>query len=61
MTYETISLKREELYEQGWSRPMRDLAKDYGLSDTGLAKICRRLKVPLPGRGYWAQRQAGRT
>lgn len=61
MAYETISLKREELYEQVWSRPLRDLARDYGLSDTGLAKICLRLKIPLPGRGYWAQRQAGRT
>lgn len=61
MAYETISLKRDELYEQVWSRPLRDLARDYGLSDVGLAKICRRLKVPLPGRGYWAQRQAGRT
>lgn len=40
---------------------MRDFAKDYGLSDVGLAKICRRLKIPLPGRGHWAQRQAGRT
>lgn len=61
MAHETICFKRDELYEQVWSRPLRDLAKDYGLSDVGLAKICRRLKVPLPGRGYWAQRQAGRT
>lgn len=60
MAYETICLKREELYEQVWSRPLRDLARDYGLSDVGLAKICRRLKVPLPGRGYWAQRHAGK-
>lgn len=61
MAYETIRLKRDELYEQVWSRPLRDLAKDYGLSDVGLAKICRRLQIPLPGRGYWAQRGAGRT
>lgn len=61
MTKETICLKREVLYEQVWSQPMIELAKHYGLSDVGLAKICRKLKVPLPGRGYWAKRKAGRV
>jgi hypothetical protein len=60
MTRERICLKREELYEQVWSQPMIDLAKQYGLSDVGLAKICRKLKIPLPGRGYWAKHKAGR-
>jgi len=61
MAYETIRLKREELYEQVWSRPLRDLAKEYGLSDVGLAKICRRLNIPAPGRGYWAKKDAGKA
>lgn len=60
MAQQSICLKREELYEQVWSQPMIELAKHYGLSDVGLAKICRKLKVPLPGRGYWAKRKAGR-
>jgi len=59
MNPETIRVTREELYEQVWSRPMRDLAKEYGLSDVGLAKICRKLEIPLPGRGYWARIDAG--
>lgn len=61
MAYETVRLNREELYNQVWSRPLRDLAKEYGLSDVGLAKICRRLKIPVPGRGYWAKKDAGKT
>jgi hypothetical protein len=61
MAYKTVRLKREELYEQVWSRPLRDLAKEYGLSDVGLAKICRRLNIPVPGRGYWAKKDVGRT
>lgn len=61
MTRETIRLTREELYEQVWAHPMRELAQEYGLSDVGLAKICRRLDVPLPGRGYWAKKDAGRA
>ncbi len=61
MVQERMCLKREILYEQVWSQPMIELAKQYGLSDVGLAKICRKLKVPLPGRGYWAKHKAGRT
>ncbi len=50
---------REELYEQVWSRPVIHVAKEYGLSDGGIAKVCRKLNVPLPGRGYWAKKQYG--
>lgn len=46
------SLNREELYKQVWSQPMTKTAKSYGLSDVGLAKLCRKLNVPTPGRGY---------
>lgn len=24
-----------------------------------LGKVCRKLQIPLPGRGYWAKKQAG--
>ena len=60
MAQERICLKRDALYEQVWSQPVIELAKQYGLSDVGLAKICRKLKIPLPGRGYWAKHKAGR-
>jgi hypothetical protein len=53
---ETIKLYREELYEQVWSIPMTKLAKQYQISDVGLAKICKKLKIPVPGRGYWAKK-----
>lgn len=35
------------------------LAKEYGISDVGLAKICKKLHIPVPGRGYWANKTAG--
>lgn len=46
-------ISREQLYELVWSKPLSGLAKDLGLSDAGLGKICRRLDIPLPGRGAW--------
>ena len=50
---------REELYGEVWKEPVSVVAKRYGVSDTALAKVCRRLNVPLPPRGYWAKLRAG--
>jgi hypothetical protein len=36
------------------------LAPQFGLSDVGLAKLCRRHSIPLPPRGHWAKLSAGR-
>jgi len=52
-------LTREELYEKVWSQPMTRTAESYGLSDVGLAKICRKLNIPTPGRGYWRKQELG--
>jgi len=55
-----ITLSRDELYRQIWSMPMRKLAAQYGITGTGLTKICARLKVPCPPRGYWAKKAVGK-
>jgi hypothetical protein len=54
-----IEISREDLYERVWSEPIQKLSKEYGLSDVGLAKTCRRFNIPIPPRGYWAKKQAG--
>ena len=51
---------REKIYEEIWAEPIRHVAKRYGLSDVGLAKVCRKLSIPRPGRGYWAIKAAGK-
>jgi hypothetical protein len=53
------TIKREELYEEVWSTPLTQLGAKYGLSDNGLRKVCKRLNVPIPWRGYWAKIEAG--
>lgn len=55
-----MRLSRKEFYDLVWSTPVTQLAKRYGFSDVGLAKICRRNNIPLPPRGYWAQRKSGK-
>lgn len=54
-------LSRKDLYDLVWAEPMTVLAKQFELSDTGLAKICRASDVPLPYRGYWAKVASGKA
>jgi hypothetical protein len=51
----TLRYDRTTLYEQVWAQPVQQVAKSYGISGRGLGKICRRLLVPVPPRGYWAR------
>jgi len=53
-------LTREALYDQVWTTPLSTLATRWGISRNGLAKICDRLMVPYPGRGYWNAQKAER-
>ncbi len=54
-------ITRQALYDQVWSTPMAKLAKNYGVSDVALAKICKKLNVPYPRRGYWRRKETGKT
>src|SRR6266478_1200821 len=52
---------RQELYEKVWQSPLRKLAAEYNISDVGLAKVCHKLKIPLPGLGHWTKIACGHT
>jgi hypothetical protein len=52
---------RQELYEKVWQFPLRKLADEYGISDVGLAKVCREIEIPLPGLGHWTKVACGHT
>ncbi len=51
-------LSRQQLYEQVWSVPASRLATEFGLSDVGLAKLCKRhdildLDIPEEPRSWF--------
>jgi AcrR family transcriptional regulator len=56
-----IALTREQLYRRVWSKPLSLVAGEVGLSGNALAKICNRLLVPYPSRGYWAKVSGGKS
>lgn len=60
MTWQKTTFERQKLFDEVWTTPVTKLAKEYGLSDVGLRKICVSLDVPLPPRGYWAKLAAGK-
>lgn len=53
------NLTRKQLYNLVWKKPTSQIAKEYGLSDRGLGKLCERHGIPTPPRGYWAKVAAG--
>lgn len=55
-----IKMGRTQLFERVWSEPVAKLAAEWGISGPGLKKVCRKLQVPVPPRGYWAKLKAGR-
>lgn len=42
-----------------WSKPLTKLSHEFGISDSRLGRICRDLKIPLPGMGYWRKVECG--
>lgn len=56
----STTVSRMELHRLVWTVPGVHLAARFGLSDTGLAKICRKLDIPRPSPGWWARKAAGR-
>ncbi len=61
MTYKPLTYNRNELYKQVWEKPVQEVARSYGISDVALAKVCRKLAVPVPYRGYWARKASGQN
>lgn len=60
MNAETENISRESLFALVWERPSTQVARQFGISDVALAKLCDKLQVPKPPRGYWAKVRAGR-
>ena len=56
-----IRFEREPLYAKVWASPMTEVAASYGISDTGLRKVCKAMNIPMPPAGFWAKRAAGQA
>ena len=44
---------QDKLYEKVWAEPVSKVARRYGVSNVAIAKTCRKMRIPVPGVGYW--------
>ena len=56
---EVRTYDREKLYKEIWAEPMIKVVQRYNVSDVALKKTCKKLNVPVPGKGYWNKIYAG--
>src|SRR5688572_8129447 len=46
-------IKREELYEVVWSKPIKALAEEWNTTYARLVQACDTMEVPRPTQGHW--------
>jgi hypothetical protein len=58
--HEWSRLKRDELQTLVWSKATSSLAQEFGVTDSAIGKVCRKLSIPKPPRGFWEKVYAGK-
>lgn len=56
-----MKLFRKELFDKIWEKPITHVAKNYGVSDSAIIKVCKKMEIPRPLAGHWAKIKAGRV
>ena len=56
-----MTVTREKLFEEVWAEPMTTVARRYGVSSNYMARVCFRMGIPRPSRGFWAKQAAGQS
>ncbi|MSR25235.1 MAG: hypothetical protein EXR96_09145 [Nitrospiraceae bacterium] len=54
-----VGLQSITLLKSGITSARVELARTLGISDVAVSKWCGKLRIPVPGRGYWAKLAAG--
>jgi len=53
-------ISRKQLYARVWRQPITHIANEFGISDVGLRKACKRHRIPTPPAGHWAKAAYGK-
>jgi hypothetical protein len=49
-------ITRKDFYDLVWSKPLKLIGEDLGLSYSELKKISKEYKIPLPENGFWTKK-----
>lgn len=56
-----LKLTRAELHALVWSKPMTEIARDYGVRDQHVAQACDAHEIARPRPGYWQRLEHGKA
>jgi len=61
MPAERSIVTRERLFDLLWRSPLRDVARQLHLAPASLRRVCRQLRVPVPGIAHWREKWQGQV
>ena len=56
-----MRLSREQLHELVWSKPMTEIARQFGVRDQKIAKACDGADIARPRAGHWQKVEHGKS
>lgn len=56
-----MRLSRAQLHELVWSRPMTEIARQFGVRDQHIARACDGADIARPRAGYWQKVEYGKA
>ena len=60
MTKRTMTLSRQQLYDEIWQMSVAGVARKYNLNYSKLIAACREANIPFPSSGYWTRKSLGK-
>lgn len=60
MTKSTMTLSRQQLYDEIWQMSVTGVARKYNLNYAKLIAKCREANIPFPPSGYWTRKNMGK-
>ena len=60
MTKKTITLSRQQLYDEIWQVSVAGVARKYNLNYPKLIAKCKEVNIPFPPSGYWTKKNMGK-
>ncbi len=49
-----VKMKRTDLYEKMWEKPITDISKEFSISYKSLVTACDTYDIPRPSKSYWS-------
>lgn len=56
-----LRLSRAELYELIWSKPMKEIARQFDIRDQHIAQACDYYDIARPRAGHWQKVEHGKA